>query len=168
MTSARIFMRTVLLTSMFTTIKQSLMAKISAAAKTILPSDHENTTVEIRMEIYRNGPAAFNVRLDRQYVRSVNVIETWNREAPKSTTAEQLRNAMMRIPGMRTFFANGYYDGAAEIGIVYNTVSHAGLPKDRVFVKGYPSGHMIYFGEDNIEELCNDIRSFVEGNDPTK
>ncbi|MDO4192154.1 MAG: hypothetical protein Q4D24_02540 [Erysipelotrichaceae bacterium] len=111
---------------------------------------------------------ALNVKLDRQYVRSVNVIETWNREAPKGTTAEQLRNAMMRIPGMRTFFANGYYDGATEIGIVYYTVSHAGLPKDRVFVKGYPSGHMIYFGEDNIEELCNDIRNFVEGSDPTK
>ncbi len=59
MTRARVSMRRVLLTSMFTTIKQSLMAKISAAAKTILPNDHENTTVEIRMDIYRNGPAAF-------------------------------------------------------------------------------------------------------------
>ncbi len=108
-----------------------------------------------------------NVKLDRQYIRSVNVFDKWNREAPMGTTGEQLRNAMMRIPGSRTFFANGYYDGATEIGIVYYTVDHAGLPKDRVFVKGYPSGHMIYFGEDNIEELCSDIRAFVEGKDPT-
>ena len=45
--------------SMFPTIKQSLKPKISAAAKIIFPCDHEKTTVEIRMDMYRNGPAAF-------------------------------------------------------------------------------------------------------------
>ena len=41
-----------------------------------------------------------------------------------------------------------------------------GLPKDRVFVKGYKSGHMIYIGEENIKALCDDIRCFIQGGMP--
>jgi len=111
---------------------------------------------------------SLGIKLDRAYVSSYGMRDKWNRESPMGTTGEQLRNAMRRTPGMRTFFANGWYDGATEIGIVYYTVDHAGLPKDRVFVKGYPSGHMIYLGEDNIKELSSDIRSFIAGENPAK
>lgn len=111
---------------------------------------------------------SLGVKLDRAYVSSYGMGKKWNREAEMGTTGEQLRNAMRRTPGMRTFFANGWYDGATEMGIIYYTLDHAGLPMDRVYVKGYPSGHMIYIGEDNIEELCTDIRAFICGEDPTK
>ncbi len=111
---------------------------------------------------------SLGVKLDRAYVSSYGMGQKWNREATMGTTGEQLRNAMRRTPGMRTFFANGWYDGATEMGIIYYTLDHAGLPMDRVYVKGYPSGHMIYIGEDNIEELCTDIRAFILGEDPTK
>ncbi|MBR0138077.1 MAG: hypothetical protein IJM15_06665 [Erysipelotrichaceae bacterium] len=104
---------------------------------------------------------SLNVKLDRQYVKSFMMGDKWNREATRGTTAEMLRNAMKRTFGMRTFFANGYYDGATAIGIVYHTCDHAHLPMDRVIVKGYPSGHMIYIGEENCRDLCEDIRNFV-------
>lgn len=105
------------------------------------------------------------VKLDRQYVSSYGNTN-WNREAPKGTTGEQLRNAMCRTPGMRTFFANGWFDGATDCGHIFYTLDHAGLPLDRVYFKGYPSGHMIYIGEDNIKTLCDDIRTFVLGGKP--
>ena len=75
---------------------------------------------------------------------------------------------MTRRPGMRTFFANGWFDLCTEFGYVWHTLDHAGLPKDRVCWKGYKSGHMIYIGEENIHELCADIRSFIQGKDPSK
>jgi len=112
---------------------------------------------------------SLNVKLNRAYVSSCGgALMNWNRESPMGTTGEQLNNAMRRTPGMRTFFANGWYDGATLTGIVHYTMTHAGLPMDRVYFKGYPSGHMIYIGEENIEELCNDIRTFITGGDPTK
>ena len=75
---------------------------------------------------------------------------------------------MNQTLGMRTFFANGWYDACTEIGFVWYTIDHAGLPRDRVFVKGYPSGHMIYIGEENVKALSEDIRAFVLGKAPNK
>lgn len=106
------------------------------------------------------------VKLDRQYVSSYGISKSWNKEAPMGTTGEQLRNAMCRTPGMRTFFANGWYDGATDCGHIFYTLDHAGLPLDRVCFKGYPSGHMIYIGEENIHNLCSDIRTFILGGMP--
>ena len=109
-----------------------------------------------------------NVKLDRNYINMTMYYKSWNKEAKMGTTADQLRRAMTMRPGMRTFFANGWFDLCTEFGYVYHTLDHASLPKDRVFVKGYSSGHMIYIGEENVHELCEDIRKFLEGKDPTK
>ena len=109
-----------------------------------------------------------NVKLDRAYAPICSYYKTWNKSETMGTTAEQLRNAMSCTPGMRTFFANGYFDVCTEFGYVWHTLDHAGLPKDRVYVKGYPSGHMIYLGEDNVHALCRDIRTFLLGKDPSK
>ena len=73
----------------------------------------------------------------------------------------------MAAHGLRVFFTNGYYDTATHIGIIYYMLNHAGLPMDRVSLKGYPSGHMIYIGEDNVKTLSDDVRSFVEGAMPS-
>ena len=108
------------------------------------------------------------VKLDRNYISSARFYKDWNIETERGTTAEQLRNAMTRRPGTRVFFANGWFDLCTEFGYVFHTLDHAGLPKDRVYVKGYNSGHMIYIGEENIKELTDDIRKFILGNDPTK
>ena len=109
-----------------------------------------------------------NVKLDRNYVNMTLYYKSWDKEESMGTTGQQLRNAMTRRPGMRVFFANGWYDLCTEFGYVYHTLDHAGLPKDRVCVKGYKSGHMIYIGEENVKELCEDIRTFIAGEDPSK
>lgn len=109
-----------------------------------------------------------NISLDRSYVSTANYWKTWKTETPMGTTGEQLRNAMSRRPGMRTFFANGWFDLCTEFGYVWHTLDHAYLPLDRVYVKGYPSGHMIYIGEENVKNLSADVRKFINGKDPTK
>lgn len=113
-----------------------------------------------------------NIRLDRAYVPSLCMYDPfqkkfkWNREAPMGTTAQQLRNALVHTHGLRAFFANGYYDTATHIGIIYYMLDHAGLPLERVCMKGYPSGHMIYIGEDNVKSLSDDVRAFLAGGMP--
>ena len=106
---------------------------------------------------------SLNIHLDRNYVSSLPLWRDWKTETKGGNTAERLRDAMNQTLGMRTFFANGWYDACTEIGFVYYTLDHAGLPKDRCFVKGYPSGHMIYVGEENIAALSSDIRRFIGG-----
>ena len=69
---------------------------------------------------------------------------------------------------MRVFFASGWYDVCTQIGMAYYLINHAYLPKDRTFIKGYPSGHMLYIGEENIKALNDDIRTFLRGEDPSK
>lgn len=97
---------------------------------------------------------------DRLYIPSSPLNKRWNYDS-ELRSAEHLRNAMQRIPGMRAFFANGYYDMTTEIGVAYYMLDHAGLPSDRVSMKGYPAGHMIYIGNDTIRELSDDIRLFI-------
>ena len=106
------------------------------------------------------------IRLDRNYINMTMYYKDWKKECEFGTTGEQLRNAMTRRPGMRTFFANGWFDLCTEFGYVWHTLDHSGLPKDRCYVKGYKSGHMIYIGEENVHELCEDIRKFVTGGNP--
>lgn len=118
---------------------------------------------------------SLNIKMDRQYL-TFNMFEeeegkgfpVWNINAKGGTTAERLREAMTSTYGMRVFFANGWYDDCTEIGYIYYTVDHAGLPKDRIYIKPYKSGHMIYISEENSKELAEDIKKFVTGNDPTK
>ncbi len=100
---------------------------------------------------------------ERSFMPSAHLYWDWNKETKEFTTGQHLAHAMLRIPGMRAFFANGYYDIATLIGIAYYTINHAHLPKDRTSIKGYASGHMVYLGEDNIRELTADIRAFLRG-----
>lgn len=110
---------------------------------------------------------ALNIHTDRPFVSSYRMME-WNHETPNGTSAEQLSAAMSRTSKMRAFFANGWYDLCTLIGNAYYTIAHADFPKDRTFIKGYPSGHMIYIGEENVKELAGDIRTFIQNGDPTK
>lgn len=116
---------------------------------------------------------SLNVKMDRQYLTFRMFEEDgkekgWDISEKGGTTAERLRQAMSACHGMRVFFANGWYDDCTEIGMVYYTIDHAGLDHDRVFVKPYKSGHMIYISEENSKELSEDIKKFVLGKDPTK
>lgn len=112
------------------------------------------------------------IQLDRTYVSSFSTYDEkeqkslWNRDEKLGTTGEQLNKAMRMTPGMRTFFANGRMDCATYTGLIDYTLTHSGIPTDRVCRKNYNSGHMIYYGEENCRELCEDIRSFVTGGMP--
>lgn len=105
---------------------------------------------------------------ERNFVNSASLYKNWNNDIKGQNTSQSLAAAMRRVPTMRTFFMNGWYDICTQIGILYYTLDHSDLPMDRVFVKGYKAGHMVYLGEDNIQETSEDVRKFILGQDPTK
>ena len=109
-----------------------------------------------------------NISFDRNFVNSTRFYMHWNNEIKGRNTAQNLSDAMRRIPGMRAFFVNGWYDLCTETGILWYTMKHSNFPKDRIFFKGYEAGHMAYLGEENVRLVCDDVRKFVTGEDPTK
>lgn len=109
-----------------------------------------------------------NIQWDRNFVNSHSLYMSWNNDIKGRNTSMSLSTAMRRVPGMRTFFVNGWYDICTQIGILYYTLNHSDLPKDRIFVKGYKAGHMAYLGEENIQEMTDDMYTFMTGGDPTK
>lgn len=110
---------------------------------------------------------------DRSYVSSADFGtelvpgSVWNFETARHVSGERLTIAMTLCPGLRTFFANGWYDLCTQSALIWHTASHTHLPQDRVFFKGYPAGHMPYLGEDNSKMLADDLRKFLRGQDPT-
>lgn len=108
------------------------------------------------------------IRWDRNFVNSHSLWSSWNNKIKGRNTSQSLSAAMRRTPTMRAFFINGWYDICTQIGILYYTLNHSGLPMDRVFVKGYEAGHMTYLGEENIKAVTDDMHAFILGGDPTK
>ncbi len=110
-----------------------------------------------------NGTIAkrLGIKLERSYTPSKNIYPQWKIECEGGTTGQRLSSAMNMTFGMRCFFVNGYYDMCTEGSPVHYVLNHCGLPKDRCIFKNYPSGHMVYIGEDNVRELSADIRKFI-------
>ena len=102
---------------------------------------------------------------NRSYKPAVKISKKWNKECDISAS-ECLSNTMKRRHTMRVFFANGYYDLTTESGVLYYMLSHTDLDKDRVIIKRYATGHMVYLGEDEIKTFTSDVRNFINSVKP--
>lgn len=89
----------------------------------------------------------------------------FGRGAPMPDVAEDLRRAMSANPGLKVFFANGYFDFATPFFETEYTVSHMGLDPslEKNLTWGYyPSGHMIYIHPDARKQLKEDLAKFYQ------
>jgi carboxypeptidase C (cathepsin A) len=82
--------------------------------------------------------------------------------------ATELATAMRRNPGLRAFVVAGYYDLVTTLGAAEYALAHAAVARDRLVLKGYPSGHMPYLGEDSATALAADLRLFLRGGLPAQ
>jgi len=85
----------------------------------------------------------------------------WNRK-PRNLPYECLAASMRRNRDMRILFATGYYDMACTIGQARYLATHGGYPKERVDIKEYASGHMLYLGEEPAQQFAEDVRAFIK------
>ncbi|NVK52473.1 MAG: carboxypeptidase [Flavobacteriaceae bacterium] len=82
-----------------------------------------------------------------------------------NNTREELRKAVAQNPYLHLLFQAGYYDGATTY---FNTkytmwqVDPSGKLKNRMFFKGYRSGHMMYLRKADLKAANEDIRNFIK------
>lgn len=81
--------------------------------------------------------------------------------------ATDLAVALRRNPSLRVFVAAGYFDLVTTLGAAEYALAHSAIDRRRVILKGYPSGHMPYLGEDSALALAADLREFLRGGLPS-
>jgi carboxypeptidase C (cathepsin A) len=78
---------------------------------------------------------------------------------------ENLRGTMARNPNLRVLVANGYYDFATPFGATEYTFDHLGYEptyRERVTLKYYEGGHMMYIVPSLLRQLKRDIAEFID------
>ena len=89
-------------------------------------------------------------------------VRPWKRKNDK--TGEMLRQAMAMNKNLNVLVQSGYYDGATTY---YNAkytlrhLDHSGKLKDRMQLKLYKSGHMMYLRKEDLESANDDLREFI-------
>ncbi len=89
-------------------------------------------------------------------------VHPWNREGDR--TGEDLRQAMASNPFFHLMVQSGYYDGGTDYFSARYTMWNldpAGRLQDRMWFRGYRSGHMMYLRNDDLATSNQDIRDFI-------
>ena len=84
----------------------------------------------------------------------------WGRNAYLNV-APLIGRAMRQNSGLRVFNAQGWYDFATPFFGAEYSLNRPGIPQDRLTLKYYGSGHMMYIRDDDRVMLSRDIREFI-------
>lgn len=79
-------------------------------------------------------------------------------------TIPTLREMMVRIPPLSIFVASGYFDLATPFYSAEYNFNHLNVPgnlSDRLFMKYYPGGHMMYTDHQSLQALSNDLHAYI-------
>ncbi|MDF1870719.1 MAG: hypothetical protein P1U30_10040 [Phycisphaerales bacterium] len=109
-----------------------------------------NYQSDMRYEILTNvWPWSFSGVADNQYLN----------------IAERLRKTMHKIPNMKVFIANGYYDLATPYFATQYTIDHMFLRphlKQNISMHYYDAGHMMYAEHAMIKKLTADLDDYYQ------
>lgn len=111
------------------------------------------------------------VEMDRPYGAIVwkDLLPSWNwdrKGVPEGQSfATDLAVAMRRNEKLRVMVASGYYDLTTHTAPAEYSVEQAKMPMDRVMLRRYASGHMLYLG-DTAGAFADDVRTLIR--DATK
>jgi carboxypeptidase C (cathepsin A) len=89
-------------------------------------------------------------------------VSPWNRQG--DDTGEDLRQAMSENPNLHLLVQAGYYDGGTDYFSAKYTMWNLdtrGVLQDRMWFKGYRSGHMMYLRTEDLATSNQDIRDFI-------
>lgn len=64
--------------------------------------------------------------------------------------------------GLRIFSASGYHDLTTSYFATEYMLQHSGIDADRMTIKNYPGGHMMYLYQPSLEAVSDDIVDFIE------
>ncbi len=103
-------------------------------------------------------------------VFSMKVNEAWKRARDNNkftdgflNTTPYLAEATATNKDFRIFVANGYRDLTTTPFAAEYVFDHSGIDKDRITMKQYHGGHMMYLYEPSLVQLSADIGAFITG-----
>ncbi|MCC2617074.1 peptidase S10 [Aestuariibacter halophilus] len=113
--------------------------------------------------------ADLNVQREEPYhILSGEVFMNWNwlyartaREQGFLNVTPFIAKGMRQNKDFRVFVANGYYDLATPFFATEHSMNHHGIDLERVTMKYYEAGHMMYIHQPSLEALVQDIRDFI-------
>lgn len=115
------------------------------------------------------------VELSRPYLTSNGALyPKWNwRPVPKDkgwephyvNVSRQLSDALRQNKDLKVLVANGYYDLVTPFFDAEYTFARHGILADRISMKYYEAGHMMYTHEPDLKALAQDIRVFLTKKD---
>ncbi len=109
------------------------------------------------------------VDLEQEYeILSFNAHRAWKRPG----THRHLFSGFMNVTpilakgaaenkDLRIFVANGYFDLTTAFFSAEYMFNHSGVPKERITMKYYEGGHMMYTHEPSFKKLADDLRDFI-------
>jgi carboxypeptidase C (cathepsin A) len=95
---------------------------------------------------------------------------SWKRPANQQSvfsgfleTTSPLAQAAATNQDFRIFVASGYHDLTTTFFGVEHTFDHSGIDRNRITLRNYFGGHMMYLHEPSLKALSADIRAFIRG-----
>ena len=79
-----------------------------------------------------------------------------------------LSMAILTNPGLHVLVQQGYFDLATPMYITKYDISHLDIPKEaheRIHMKYYEAGHMMYIYEPSMKKFKNDLATFINNTD---
>lgn len=117
--------------------------------------------------------SALSVKMDRPYFTSSPDIDgKWRwRPVPDGqywepsmvNVARMLGETMRRNPQMRVMVANGYFDLICPFFDAEYTFARNGIDPDKIEMKYFEAGHMMYTHRPDYLKLMKEIRAFLDG-----
>ena len=109
------------------------------------------------------------VSVDRDYeVMSGEAGKNWKRPEERWAAfqgyvdvAPAVARGMADNPGLRVFVANGLYDIATTFFAAENNVARSTMDRERVVLRNYPAGHMMYVHQPTLVALAGDLKAFI-------
>ena len=110
------------------------------------------------------------VDLVERYVGSINEAnQAWKRPRGESQAFSgyvdvtgELAQGTKDSDHLRVFSAAGYHDVTTSYFATSYMLRHSGIDADRLTLRNYPGGHMMYLHQPSLEQLSNDIVAFIE------
>jgi carboxypeptidase C (cathepsin A) len=82
-------------------------------------------------------------------------------EGPVLGDASSLSEVMHRNTALKVMVANGYYDLITPFFDAEYTFARHDFPQDRIIMKYYEAGHMMYNRQADFDALAKDVRAFL-------
>lgn len=108
------------------------------------------------------------LRNQRYNILSGEVFSNWDwlygdsaRSQGFLNTGQFLSTAQRQNPSFRIFIANGYYDLATPFFATEYSFSREGFDQQRIIMKYYEAGHMMYIHHPSLAQLAQDMREFM-------